>query len=218
MARAEWAAALERCRAEADSGQSSAARRNLGILYADGKGVARDDRLASVHLLLAARDQELPDTQAVVLMARRYEAGLGVAADRNMSSGLWEVAAEMGIPEAWPIIATRYAAGDGRRKNDAAAARWYEKAARDGDVPSMLRLAESLDRGLGVKKDETAASYWYNEAAERRHPEGEYQIAIRLLGGKGGFAKDEATGLLWLRRAASQGHPEASRELARRGG
>jgi len=214
----EWTVAFERCRFEADSNSSSAARRNLGILYAEGKGVTRNDRLASVHLQLAAQDQELPDTQAVVLMARRWDAGLGVSADRNRGAGLWELAAEMGIEEAWPIIADRYAVGDGRRKNEAAAARWYEKAATAGHVPSMVHLAQLFDRGQGIKRDENAAVKWYNAAAERRDPEGEYQIATRLLSGKGAFARDEATGMLWLRRAAAQGHPEAARELARRGG
>ena len=80
----------------------------------------------------------------------------------------------------------------------------------------MLRLAELLDRGQGVKKDEAAAGQWYSRAAEQRDPEGEYQIAIRLLTGKGGFVKDEATGMQWLRRAAAHGHTEAIKELAKR--
>ncbi len=219
MRREDWAAALAECTREAET--SNAARRNLGLLYAGGKGVPRDERLASVHLGLAAQGRELPpDTQAVVLMARRYDAGLGIAGgpDRSRGAGLWEVAAEMGVPEAWPEIARRYAAGDGRRKNDTEAARWYRRAAESGHPASMLRLAELLERGLGVRKDETEAGHWYSRAAELRDPEGEYQIAMRLLTGKAGFVKDEATGMQWLRRAAEHGHTEAARELARRGG
>lgn len=218
MAREDWPTAFTRCSAEKDS--SSAARRNLGILYAEGKGVPKDDRRATVYLSLAAQDEELPDTQAVVLAAQRYDAGLGVPGgpDRNKGSGFWEMAAAMGYAAAWPIIAERYATGDGRRKNEAAAVHWYTKAAELGHTPSMLRLAELLDRGQGVKKDEVAAGHWYNEAAANRDPEGEYQIAIRLLNGKGGFVKDEARGMEWLRRAASHGHSEAAKELARRGG
>lgn len=215
----DWTAAPARCRAEADT--SSAARRNLGLLYAEGHGVPRDERLASVHLGLAAQGPDAPpDTAAVVLMARRYDAGLGIPGgpDRDRGAGLWEVAAEMGVAEAWPIIAERYALGDGRRKNEALAARWYEKAASAGHVPSMLRLAELLDRGQGVRKDEAAAARWYSRAAEQRDAEGEYQLAIRLLTGKAGFVRDEATGMQWLRRAAEHGHTEAKRELARRGG
>jgi hypothetical protein len=218
MALQDWITAFPLCKAEADT--NSAARRNLGILYAEGKGVEKNDRLATVNLSLAAQDQELPDTQAVVLAAQRYDAGLGVPGgpDRNKASGFWEMAAAMGVAGAWPIIAERYATGDGRRKNEATAVHWYQNAAELGHTPSMLRLAELLERGQGVKKDEAAAGRWYGKAAENRDPEGEYQIAIRLLNGKGGFVKDEASGMQWLRRAAEHGHSEATKELARRGG
>jgi TPR repeat protein len=218
MVQQDWATAFTRCTAERDS--SSAAKRNLGILYAEGKGVAKNDRQATVLLGLAAQDPELPDTQAVILAAQRYDAGLGVPGgpDRSKAAGLWEIAAAMGWSAAWPIIAERYALGDGRRKNEATAAHWYGKAAEIGHTPSMLRLAELLDRGQGIKKDEVAAGRWYTKAADLRDPEGEYQVAMRLLNGKGGFAKDEAQGMQWLRRAAAQGHSEAIKELARRGG
>ncbi|MGQ0702679.1 MAG: protein kinase domain-containing protein [Gemmatimonadales bacterium] len=216
MQAGEWTAAFQHC--EAESEESSAAMRNLGLLYGEGKGVAQNDRLASNYLAMAATTHPAgPDTQAVVLMASRFDEGRGTPADRNRGAGLWELAAEMGVPEAWPIIAQRYANGDGRRKNDQRAAYWYEKAATNGQVPSMLRLAELLDRGQGVRRDEHAAARWYAKAAEARDPEGEYQIAMRLLNGRGGFVKDEVTGLMWLKRAAEHGHSEAIRELARRG-
>jgi hypothetical protein len=214
----DWTTAFTRCKAEADT--SSAARRNLGILYAEGKGVEKNDRQATVYLALAAQDQELPDTQAVILAAQRYDAGLGVPGgpDRSKAAGFWEMAAAMGWSAAWPIIAERYATGDGRRKNEATAVHWYEKAAELGHTPSMLRLAELLERGQGIKKDEAAAGSWYSKAAEFRDPEGEYQLAIRLLNGKAGFVKDEVKGMEWLRRAVEHGHSEAAKELARRGG
>jgi len=212
----QWDVAFARCRAEADS--SSAGRRNLGLLYAEGHGVARDDRLASVHLGLAAQDPVVPDTQAVVLMARRYEAGLGVAVDRAKAAGLWEVAAGMGVREAFAIIGERYAAGDGRRKSDSAAALWYTRAAQGGDVPSMTRLAESYLRGRGLRRDDNLARFWYSKAAELRDPEAEYQLALIMLKGKGGAQRDEVEGLKWLQRAADHGHAGARKELTRRTG
>ena len=211
-----WEAAFTSCSAEAET--SSAARRNLGILYAEGRGTVRNDRAASAHLTLAAQDLTAPDTQAVVLMAKRYEAGLGVPIDRSKAAGLWEVAAVMGVKEAFPIIAARYAEGDGRRKNDSAAVVWYRKAADAGDLPAMTRLAESYARGRGIKRDEAASRYWYSKAAELHEPEAEYQLAMMLLKGKGGYQRDESAGMGWLERAAKDGHAEAQRELARRRG
>ncbi|HEV8149986.1 MAG TPA: protein kinase [Gemmatimonadales bacterium] len=214
MRAAAWEAAFESCQREADS--SSAARRNLGLLYAEGHGVKRDERVASVHLGLAAQDPSAPDTQAVVLMARRYEAGLGVSIDRSKAAGLWEVAAGMGVQNAYAIVAARYAEGDGRRRSDSAAVYWYHKAAEAGDLASMTRLGESYARGRGVKRDDNWARYWYSKAAELRDPEAEYQLAMILLKGKGGSRPDEVRGLEWLQRAADHGHTEAQKELARR--
>jgi serine/threonine-protein kinase len=209
-----WEIAFARCSAEADS--SSASRRNLGLLYAEGHGTEHNERLASVNLGFAAQDAAAPDTQAVVLMAKRYDTGLGVAVDRSKAAGLWEVAASMGVKEAFPVIAVRYAEGDGRRKNDSAAAVWYRKAAESGHVGSMTQLAESYARGRGVKRDEAQSRFWYSKAAELHEPEAEYQLALMLLKGKGGYQRDDAAGMQWLERAAKDGHLEAQRELARR--
>jgi TPR repeat protein len=213
MAAQDWTTAFARCTQEAET--SSAARRNLGILYAEGRGVARDERLASVHLGLAAQDIVQPDTQAILLMAERWDRGLGVAVDRSRAAGLWEVAAAMGIPRAFPIIAARFAAGDGRRRSDSAAFVWYARAADAGDVPSMTRVAERYTRGIGVAKDENRAATWYSRAAEQGDPEAQYQVAMLLFRGKF-FPRDDAAGLLWLERAARQGHVNALAELARR--
>jgi serine/threonine-protein kinase len=208
-----WEAAFASCTSEAET--SSAAQRNLGLLYATGNGVKRDDHLASVHLVFAAQDPAAPDTQAIVLMARRYEAGLGVPVDRSKAAGLWEVAATMGVKEAYPIVAARYAAGDGKRRSDSAATVWYSRAAEAGDVPSMTRLAENYSRGRGVKRDENLAAAWFSNAAEQEDAEAQYQLALMLFKGKF-FKRDDAAGLGWLERAARQGHPEAQKELARR--
>ncbi|HTL04290.1 MAG TPA: protein kinase [Gemmatimonadales bacterium] len=208
-----WDAAFASCSREAES--NSAARRNLGLLYATGNGVARDDRLASVQLVFAAQDPIAPDTQAILLMARRYEAGLGVPIDRSKAAGFWEVAAVMGVKEAYPVVARHYAEGDGRRKSDSAATAWYRRAAEAGDVPSMTKLAENLARGRGVRRDEHQSAAWYSKAAELDDPEAQYQLAMLLFKGRF-YQRDDAAGLLWLQRAAKQGHLEAQQELARR--
>jgi tRNA A-37 threonylcarbamoyl transferase component Bud32 len=214
MGAGAWDSAVVRCKGEAES--SPASRRNLGLLYAEGHGVPRDDRVASVYLGLAAQDPTAPDTQAIVLMAQRYEVGLGLPIDRAKAAGLWEVAAGMGVTNAYAIIANRYDRGDGRRKDDSAATFWYRKAAENGDLASMTLLGERYAKGRGIKRDDNLARYWYSKAAELRDPEAEYQLAMILLKGKGGSQPDEARGMEWLQRAADHGHGEAQKELARR--
>ena len=69
----DWDAAFPLCKAE--SATSTVANRNLGLLYSEGRGVERNDRLAALHLTFAA---DSTDVIAVMEMARRYESGRGV--------------------------------------------------------------------------------------------------------------------------------------------
>jgi serine/threonine-protein kinase len=207
-----WAVAAERCKAESDT--NAAAHRYLGLLYSEGRGVEKNDRLAALHLTFAA---DSADTVAVLEMARRYDAGRGVAVDPAKAAGKYRLAANLGVAEAFPIVAARYEGGKGFQRDLKEAMRWYRKAAEEGDVPSMAKLAAALTDGRGVKKDETEAIRWYNQAASKQNPEAEYQLAMLLLRGKGGMKQDVEAGKGWLLRASAHGHDEAKREMARRG-
>lgn len=208
-----WATARTLCQAEAEA--DSAARRNLGLLYANGWGVEQNDRTAAVHLGLAAQDF---DTVAVLEMARRYDAGKGVGVDQAKATGLYNLAANLGVNQSFPLIARRLEEGVGVRADQGKAAGWYARAADEGkgDLFSTVRLAAMLADGRGVKKDEPAAQTLYSRAAERRDPEAEYQMGMMLLNGKRGMAKDPKAAEGWLKRAAQQGHAEAIKEVARR--
>jgi serine/threonine-protein kinase len=207
---ADWAAAFPLCRAAADS--SIPARRMVGIMYAEGKGVAEDQRQASAFLRDAAEEADL---QAVWLMAQRYEAGLGTEANPGRAAGFYLLAATLGKREAWPIVADRYAAGNGFKQNDEAAFGWWRRAADSmGHLRSMTRVAEAYSRGRGVKKDELLAQSWYFRAAEKGEPEAEYQVGMMHIKGKG-VAKNPFTARGWLEKAAARGHEAARLELAK---
>ena len=207
-----WGVALAQCTAEAPA--SPVAHRLLGLLYSEGRGVERNDRLAALHLTYAA---DSSDAIAVMEMARRYERGVGVAVSEERSARKYLLAANLNVAEAYPIVARRYEEGRGFQKDAREAVRWYRRAVENGDLFSMTRLADALANGRGVKKDEFEATRWYSEAASRKDPEAEYQIAMRLLRGKGGMKEDLVAGRKWLTDAAAHGHPEAKQEMARRG-
>jgi serine/threonine protein kinase len=209
----DWAAAFARCTEEAST--RPAAARNLGILYAEGRGVEKNERLAAIHFSFAADSMDLV---AVLEMARRYEAGRGIAMHQGRAAGKYLLAAELGAQEVFSIVARRYDEGNGFQEDPTKAAEWYLKAAEAGDAPSMTRLAAAYTRGRGVKKSEADATRWYTEAANKQEPEAEYQIAMMLLKGKGGYQQDEAKGLEWLKKAAGHGHLEARKELTKREG
>jgi serine/threonine-protein kinase len=207
---ADWVAAFPLCRAAADS--SIPARRMVGIMYAEGKGVGEDQRQASAFLRDAAEEADL---QAVWLMAQRYEAGLGTDANPGRAAGFYLLAATLGNRAAWPIVAERYAAGNGFKQNDEAAFGWWRRAADSmGHLPSMTRVAEAYSRGRGVKKDELLAQSWYFRAAEKGEPEAEYQVGMMHIKGKG-VAKNPFAARGWLEKAAARGHEAARLELAK---
>ena len=209
----DWSVAFTRCTAEADT--SAAAHRNLGLLYSEGRGVERNDRLAAVHLTFAA---DSTDVIAVMEMARRYETGRGVAVSEERAARKYLTAAYLGVKEAYAVVARRYEEGRGFDKNAMEAVRWYIKAAEEaGDPPSMTKLATAFATGRGIKKDESMALRWFNLAASKQDAEAEYQLAMMLLRGKGGVQQDIDAGKGWLKRAVDHGHEEAKQEWAKRG-
>jgi serine/threonine-protein kinase len=209
----DWDLAFGLCKAE--SATSAVANRNLGLLYSEGRGVERNDRLAALHLTFAA---DSTDVIAVMEMARRYQSGRGVTASETRAARKYLTAAYLGVKEAYAIVARRYEAGNGFEKNPGEAVRWYMRAAEElGDAPSMTRLATAYATGRGIKKDPAMAIKWYNLAASKQDAEAEYQLAMMLLEGKGGMERDLAAGRDWLRRAVEHGHAEAQKEWAKRG-
>jgi tRNA A-37 threonylcarbamoyl transferase component Bud32 len=209
----EWTAAFALCTQEATTIPVSA--RNLGILYAEGRGVEKNERLAAFHFKFAADSLDLP---AVLEMARRYETGRGIAMNQGRAAGQYRLAAELGAQETFSIVARRYDEGNGFQEDPERAVYWYLKAAEAGDAPSMSRLAAAYAKGRGAKKNEAEATRWYTEAANKQEPEAEYQLAMMLLKGKGGYQQDDTKGLEWLKKAAGHGHVEARKELAKREG
>jgi len=209
----DWTTAFARCTEEAATVPVSA--RQLGILYAEGRGVEKNERLAAYHFKFAADSLDLP---AVLEMARRYEAGRGITMHQGRAAGQYLLAAELGAQETYSIVARRYDEGNGFQQDPQKAVYWYLKAAEAGDAPSMSRLAAAYAKGRGAKKNEAEATRWYSEAANKQDPEAEYQIAMMLLKGKGGYQQDDAKGLEWLKKAAGHGHLEAQKELAKREG
>ncbi|NOT07792.1 MAG: sel1 repeat family protein, partial [Gemmatimonadales bacterium] len=214
----EWALAFTLCSAAVKANVSDVvANRNLGLLYASGRGVTQDERLATTHLVFAADEA---DTIAALEMARRYETGKGTAVDQRKASGKYLLAANLGVQEAYPILAQRFADGLGVTKNEAEAAKWWARAAVPpmSHLPSMTRLGAAYMNGRGVKKNEDTGREWYVKAANAGEAEAQYQVAMMLFNGKAKMGKDAGAARGWLDRAARQGHAEAIKELAKRGG
>jgi uncharacterized protein len=132
----------------------------LGNLYADGKGVARDDAAAFKWFRLAA-DQGNAAAQYNVAVS--YAAGVGVPKSDVEAARWFRRAAEQGMPVAQLNLGLMHAAGNGVAKDNVEALKWFEVAFRGlpAGGPRMDVARAMTDVSANMSDDEI------NEAKRR---------------------------------------------------
>ncbi len=175
------------------------ARYKLGCLYRDGKGVRKDQRLASMWFGKA--EEHGFDVKRMGLEACLAE-GDSVPRDRSEAVRWYRKAAEQGNADAQFNLAYCFENGYGVPQNSAVAARWYAKAAGQGHPNAMYRL------GCLTPSDE--AVKWLLKAARLGNADAQYELGISLHGQN---PQEAAT---WMLKAAEQGHGDAQGEMAKR--
>lgn len=155
--------ALKRLQEAAEQNDANAQNR-LGVIYADGKGVLRNENLAADWFQKAA---ELENAEAQANLAALYRNSLVVPRD-NAKVIYWaQKAAEHGNPRGQNILGFMYMIGEGVQQDDAKAVSWYQKAAEQGFAGGQRNLAFMYLNGKGVPQDDATATYWYQKAANQ---------------------------------------------------
>lgn len=197
---------------------------NLGILYEDGLGVARDIERAMAYY---RRGALLGSPKAMFRAGVMYWLGApGVAADRGEGRRYLSMAAAAGDSEAQRYLAAESAGADAddpvlRADRALAAGRAEESvailaaAARSGHVRAQTRLAWSYEAGRGIARDLALAAQWFGSAAQAGDGEAMYALAVMHATGAG-RDKDSALAEEWLQRSAAAGYPAAIADLKRR--
>lgn len=140
---------------------------NLGICYAEGRGVAQD-YVVAFYLLqesaaqgydpakkkLEAIESEMPELTDKLKKMDPEVVQLYVYAGQGYVSCLCE-------------LGDCYAFGKGVAQDYAAAASWYRKAAEQGDAGGQYNLGLCYYNGQGVAEDREQAIYWAKKAAEQ---------------------------------------------------
>ena len=139
----------ELSRQAAEQGDAEA-QYNLGFMYAEGRGVSKDEAEAVRWYRLAA-DQGLAGAQHV--LAAMYADGRGVSKDEAEAVRWYRLAADQGYAKAQYTLGVMYADGLGVPKDEAEAVRWYRLAADQG-----------LAGAQGDLKDSVLAHMWFNIA------------------------------------------------------
>jgi hypothetical protein len=126
----------------------------LGVMYAMGHGVAKNDAKA-VEWYRKAAEQGLALAQND--LGFMYDMGQGVAKDYVKAVEWYSKAAEQGLAVAQYILGLMYAMGRGVTKSDVKAVEWYRKAAEQGDADAQCDLGIGYAIGRGVAKSDAKA-------------------------------------------------------------
>jgi len=151
--------AIAAWRKAADKGSSSAMV-ELGVLYATGAGVAKDEAQARALLERAA---QAGNPRGVTNLAA-LPGGGGAPADPAQARQLLAKAAETNA-EAQYQLGMMLAEGAGGEKDDAGARSLFEKAAAQNHPAALEEMGEFSETGRGGPKDKDAAKSYYERAA-----------------------------------------------------
>jgi eukaryotic-like serine/threonine-protein kinase len=130
--------AVKLYRQAADLGDSRAMQ-DLGEMFMDGNGVAKDDEEAVQWFRQAA---EHGNTAAMVFLGGMYQLGTGVDQSDSTAADWFRKAAAAENPAAIFDLAMLYESGSGVNKDLGMARQLYEKAAKLGNVEAQKRLKD----------------------------------------------------------------------------
>lgn len=121
---ADYVKAVELWRPLAEKGDATAQYR-LGTMYAEGKGVAPDDKEAFKWFQRAG---EKGNAAAQYNVGASYAGGIGVGKDDAEAAKWFRRAAEQGVPFAQLNLGLLYAGGHGVPQNNVEAMTWFQLA------------------------------------------------------------------------------------------
>ena len=141
---------------------NAAAEFELGVRYADGRGLPHDLRLASEWLEKSAQQNIAP---AQYRLGTLYEKGLGVTRNAPVAINWYRRAANAGNIRAMHNLAVMIAESTDGKPDYDDAAMWFRKAAEFGVRDSQYNLAILYARGFGVEKNLSQSYIWFALAA-----------------------------------------------------
>ena len=134
----------------------------IGVRYAEGRGVASDYATAAKWYERAAEGGIVP---ATFRLGTLHEKGLGLKKDIETARGYYLQAAEKGSAKAMHNLAVLDADGGGMGPNYKSASQWFRKAAERGVADSQYNLAILYARGIGVEQNLAESFKWFSLAA-----------------------------------------------------
>jgi TPR repeat protein len=194
----DYQRAFREWRAAAEAGQAEA-QFDLGVLYAQGRGVQRDLTEAARWYRKAA-DQG--NATAQFALGQMYSRGWGVPRDEADALRWFQMAnapESEGPPTDWALIE-----GYGVEQDPKQAAYWYQMAASQGHDEAQYNLGRLYAAGKGVPRDEEQAVRWVRAAASQGYVPAQAFFGMRYANGNG-IPQNHRLAYLWLTLAFLRG-------------
>jgi len=134
---------------------------DLGLMYANGTGVEKNEALALMWFNRASQNNL---TKALNLQK------VTVTTGTSQKFKFAQEAAKRGDARAQFDLAMMYQKGDGVTRNERLAFKYFHKAARKNHAEAKFQMGLSFAQGKGVKKQSQLARYWFKLAAKAGHP------------------------------------------------
>ncbi len=136
------------------------AQYDLGLMYATGNGVQKNEALALTWFNRASQNNF-----AQVLKVKE------VTSPSKMSQKFIfaKEAAKKGNARAQFDLAMMYHKGEGIKRNEKLAFNYFHKAARNNSVEAKFQMGINFSEGRGVRKQTQLAKYWFKLAAKAGH-------------------------------------------------
>ena len=146
----------------AAEGGNPRAQFDLGLMYANGNGVEKNEALALVWFNRAAQNNF-----AKALNLQKVAVITGTSQKFKFA----QEAAKRGDARAQFDLAMMYQKGEEINKNERLAFNYFHKAARKNHAEAKFYMGLSFAQGRGVKKQSQLARYWFKLAAKAGHPQ-----------------------------------------------
>lgn len=150
-----------RCFTAAAARGDAIATYNLGRIYGNGWGVARDYAQSRQFFEVAAPHYP----RAVDALAWLYRRGRGVPKNPLRAIQLFEQAAQNGIPNAFWSLRDIYWNGEGVAKDEVKACQYADAGIQSGERGLLNNLGLCYEKGIGRQKDISKAVALFDEAA-----------------------------------------------------
>ncbi|KAG0249613.1 hypothetical protein DFQ27_009907 [Actinomortierella ambigua] len=152
------------------------------------------------------------DVEAQVVLAAKYENGIGVDQSDTEAFEWYLRAAGLGSTEAQYKTGALSRNGRGTIRNVTIAVDWLQRAADGAHAVAQNELGWMYQYGQGVEQDYSQAQEWYHRAAVIGDDSAQNNLALMYYNGLG-VEQDYSQALAWFRKSADQGNAQAQNNL-----